>query len=94
MLRDDPTEYFAALGNATATFGAESHSVVFDDAEAFATADGVIDADPSIQYARGWFSGLSIGSTVDIDGSEYWVRDLRRIEDGRLMLARVALVAT
>lgn len=84
---------FLADFGVSAVVGEETSLVILDRPEAFAVGD-VIAGDPQIRLPTSTFSSLAYGDSITVDGTEYTVRDVQIVNDGRWKVARLAEVAT
>lgn len=92
---ENVANYFEFLANAQAVWSPrdyaddEGHRVIFNNgSDQF--ADGQIEAaDPHMLYPATWFVGLKRDEPVAIDRITYLVRQVRALDDGKLMRAEL-----
>lgn len=79
--------YFPPAGGASI-----SGQVVFDAPGSVAALGdpGVIVTDPTITYPATVLTGLVGGDEITVDGTDYTVREVIQLDDGKVMQARLA----
>ena len=87
---EDLTAFFNASDFAvTAVFGAESAQVILDRPDLEIMAGRVQSTEYLMTYPATVFSALADGDSITIDGSDYSVREVRALDDGRIKQAIV-----
>lgn len=82
-------DFFADFG-VNATFGSDTHKVLFDKPESIVAEGLVVTAEYEIKYKAGNFPTLAHGSTISVDGTNYTVNTITAIEDGKIKAATLS----
>ena len=83
---EDLSAFFADFG-VPATFGALSATVLLDMPDAEIFGGGQISTDYAITYKSGDLSGLKTGDAITVNAVAYQVREVVKLDDGKLMNA-------
>jgi len=67
-----------------ASWGAEQALVLFDQPTRNVLGDLVIDEEPAITLPTATWPALAHGDVINVDGGAYAVREVVRIDDGRV----------
>jgi hypothetical protein len=78
---------FLADFGVTAVFGSATAQVILDMPDQSILGDMQLSTEYAITYAAADLAGLKHGSAITVDGVAYTVREVTRMEDGRMVRA-------
>lgn len=85
-LNDDLDAFLSDFG-VVAIFGAAQAQVILDMPDQSILGDMQLSTEYAITYAAADLAGLKHGSAITVDGAAYTVREVARLDDGRMMRA-------